>query len=203
MLLIRNKTVNRCYLQPFFFRNILLLSLKFLIIHFGSFHTLHGKHSIKSVQSTIFDVIVLISVRFGIEYFQDIFRNLRNSLRMKKHFFLHFCKLFFIQLLFRTLKFYRNIIVIHLKLQHLFISNRIRNHIRMQLCSEHIRSSIRPQCILRKNWCSRKTELIIFFKRFLNILLCISKLRTMTFIINQHTVLVIDFMIRIFLHKLI
>ena len=185
LLFIGSKREYRGYLQ--FPVVIFLQVVQFLIIEFGSFYTVHSKHSVKAFAAS------LISMCLYTEILQDILRNLFDSIRMKQEFLIFCCCQFnFVLLGFQILKLWTHIVIINLKFQHFFISYGICDDIRMEFTTKHTGCCLCSQCVCRKYRCTSKSKLIISLKLFLKILLCFTKLRTMTLIKDKDYLLTID-----------
>src|SRR5690554_4299267 len=101
-------------------------------------------------------------------------------------------ELFIILLGFYFLKLRAHIVIVHFELEHFLIANGIRNYIRMKLSAKHAGGSFGTQGILRKDRRASKTKLIVALKLFLQVLLRLAKLAAMTFIEDEHNLLIVN-----------
>ena len=112
-------------------------------------------------------------------------------------------ELFLILLGFNILKLRAHIVVVHLELEHLFITNGVGDHIGMQFRAKNAGGGFRAQGILWKDRRAGKAKLTITLKFILQILLRLAKLATVAFIKNENHLLVINRQITLAFHQVV
>ena len=127
------------------------------------------------------------------EVIQNVLRNLANTVGVQQGLLVFRRTEFFLVLLaFNGFEVRANVVVVHLELEHLFITNGVGDHVRMQLPTEHAGSGVRAQGVLRENRRAGKAKLIELFEFLLQVFLGFTKLAAVAFIKNKHHLLVID-----------
>src|SRR5690554_3388436 len=173
-----------------------------IIIQLGGIHTADCKHGIKAPSATRSSGLQAVS--FLAEIVQNILRYFPNPFWVQQSLLvLQRTELFLILLGFYFLKLRAHVVVVHFELEHFLIANGIRDHIRVQLSPKHAGRGFGTQGILRKDRCASKTKLIVAFKLFLQVLLRFAKLAAVTFIEDEHNLLIVNSQLAFALHQVI
>ena len=169
-----------------------------LVIQLGCIHTADRKHGIEPFIARMKAVGLLP------EIVQDVLGNLADALRVQQRLLvLRRAQFFLILLGFEGFELWTHIVVIHLELQHLLVSNRIGDHIRMQLTAKHAGGGLSTQGVIREDWRAGKAKLTEFLELFLQVLLRFAKLAAVALIKNEHHLLAVDRQVRLAFHQIV
>src|SRR5471030_2912678 len=111
------------------------------------------------------------------EIVQDVKGNFANTVRVQQDLpVFSSTELFLILFGFDGFELWANVVVVHLELEHFFITNSIGDDIRVQLPAKHTGSGVCAKRILCEDGGAGTTKLIEAFKLLLQVLLCLTKL---------------------------
>ena len=143
-------------------------------------------------------------MRFLPEMRQDIPRNFANPFRMQQCLtILRRTQLLLVLFRFKRLEPGTHVVVIDFEFQHLFVANRVRDHVGMQLAAKNAGRCFGPHGVLRENRGPRKSELIKAFELAFQVSLRLTELAAVTLIKDEHDVLAIDRQVIFALHQVI
>ena len=132
---------------------------------------------------------------------QNVLGNLTDAIGVQQGLLVLRCtELFLIQLSLNGLELRAHIVVIDLDLQYFFITNSVGDDIRMQFAAEHAGSGFCAQRILREDGRAGETKLVKLLEFFLEVLLRLAKLATVTFIKDEDDLFAVDCQLALALH---
>ena len=131
-------------------------------------------------------------------------RHLFNACRVKQHLWVFGSLQFLLVLLaFDALKLWPHGVIVHLKLQHLLVSNGIGNNIAVQFVSENVFRCFCSCSIFAEDRRACKAELIKALELSLQVFLCFAKLRAMAFVEDKHHLLTINLQVGFAFHQVV